>query len=88
MNSEQNEAALNCEADADLTMAATFIPMTDRYGPALPMVEIAGIQVYTYIRDGILRVSVSLDTADAVMVRGDGTVPMQIDVQADTVFEG
>jgi len=88
-NNDHPDATCLSEADLDLTMAAEFTPMTDRYGPGLPVVTLAGIQVYTYIEDGRLRVSVSLDTTDEVMLHGpDRLVPMQIDVQNDTVFEG
>lgn len=77
------------ESDLDATMAASFLPMTDRYGPALPCVVIEGVQVYVYVKDGRLRVSVDLDTAGegSLVASEDECVPMRIDVGVDTVFE-
>lgn len=82
-----SEAGLS-ESDLDLAMRATFLPKPNRYGPELPAIEIGGILVFVYVKDGKLRVSVSLDTTDEDLLHGpDKLVPMQIDVQNDTVFE-
>lgn len=82
-----SEAGLS-ESDLDFTMRATFLEKPDRYGPELPVIEIGGILVFVYIKDGRLHVSVSLDTTDKALMHGpDHLVPMQIDVQDDTVFE-
>jgi len=44
---------------------AVFRPlMRDGDTDALPCIEIGGVQVYAYVRDGILVVSLDFDTAD------------------------
>lgn len=48
--------------------AARFLPYTDASDnngvSALPCIEVGGVQVYAYVRDGILVVSLDYDTAD------------------------
>ncbi len=55
-----------------------------------PYVTVAGVLVFVYLdpRDGVLRVSVDLDTAEPESVREDGTVPLAISVGGDHVFQG
>jgi hypothetical protein len=54
------------ENDQAANLAATFHPASlepDGETWALPCIEIGGVQVYAYLRDGILVVSVDLDEA-------------------------
>ena len=69
---------------------AKFLP----YGPggALPCIEIGGVQVYAYVRDGQLRVSIDYDTADTsedspFKVYGEGFIPTVTSVNGITVWE-
>ncbi|MEV5886317.1 hypothetical protein AB0L74_26980 [Streptomyces sp. NPDC052020] len=71
-----------------LNRAARFLPADPADPTTLPCIEIAGVQVYAYIRDGRVCVSVDLETAEAELVRPDGTVPLTVDVGVNTVFEG
>ncbi|WP_432040846.1 hypothetical protein [Streptomyces chartreusis] len=73
---------------AELNHAARFLPAASADSTTLPCIEIAGVQVYAYIRDGRVCVSVDLETAEAELVRSDGTVPLTVDVGVDTVFKG
>jgi hypothetical protein len=57
----------------------------------LPAVEVAGVLVFAYVRDGKLIVSVDLDTPDPQLMpsrdaNGDGLVPMEITIQGKPVF--
>jgi len=66
--------------------AAKFHPMTSE--DTLPAVEISGVFVFVYVDDdGTLRVTVDTDTADG-MPGWDSRVPMRINVNNATVFEG
>jgi hypothetical protein len=49
---------------------------------------VAGVLVFAYLDADreTLRVSVHLDTTDEQLVRADGTVPMQVEIEAATVF--
>ncbi|MEU6357855.1 hypothetical protein ABZ896_52700 [Streptomyces sp. NPDC047072] len=76
---------INNSRATELNHAARFHPASQ---DALPCIEIAGVQVYAYIRDGRVCVSVDLETTDAELVRPDGTVPLTVDVGVDTVFKG
>ena len=55
---------------------------------ALPCIEIGGAQVYAYVEDGVLRVSVDLDTADGEVfgLYEDSRVPVAVSMGDDTVF--
>jgi hypothetical protein len=58
---------------------------------ALPCIQVAGVTVWLYREDGVMRVSVDLDdvNGDTPMVDPDGErrVPMQITVQGHAVYE-
>jgi hypothetical protein len=68
--------------------------LTARHVPAdfdapYPGVQVAGAYVVTYVhRDGHLQVSVHLDETEPWLVRGDGTVPLQVTVEGTDVFTG
>jgi hypothetical protein len=67
--------------------AARFLPQVD--DDTLPMIEVAGVQVYAYLDPddlGVVRVSVNLDTPDADLF-GSGNVPLRVDVQDATVYD-
>jgi hypothetical protein len=77
-------------AERQLNLAATFLPaVTDPEAMTLPAVEIAGILVFAYVKDGVLRVSVDLDTAGEsdFWCDPETAVPMQLTVQGHTVYE-
>jgi hypothetical protein len=72
----------------EINHAAEFFP-ADPQDPdnTLPCIEIGGVQVYAYwTTDGILRVSVDLDTVWDRLTR-DSQVPMRITVQGVDVFD-
>ncbi|MGA5598332.1 hypothetical protein ACPCSE_29280 [Streptomyces cellulosae] len=80
------EALKGADEETRVNLTAAFMPQDPQDETTRPCVEIDGAQVYTYRKDGVLRVSVDLDTAKTV--RDDGTVPMRISVGGSTVFEG
>jgi hypothetical protein len=55
-------------SDRHANAGAVFYPAVDPENNngsyALPCIEIGGVQVYAYVRDGILVISVDYDTAD------------------------
>jgi hypothetical protein len=56
---------------------ARFLPMTAA-AETRPCVEVGGIQVYAYLDDGVLRVSVHYDGVEQAFVTGPGgTVPTE-----------
>ncbi|MBN0045760.1 hypothetical protein JS756_16930 [Streptomyces actuosus] len=68
-----------------LNRAAVFYPADDQ-GPSC--IEVAGVLVFGYLdaEDGVVRVSVHIDSADPEhVVRPDGTVPLRVVVE-DTVI--
>jgi hypothetical protein len=68
--------------------AAKLHPQTTPDGK--PAIEVGGVLVFAYLKDGLLRVSVDLDTVDPKWMtgpEGEGRVPMRICVQGATVFE-
>ncbi|MEU6511035.1 hypothetical protein [Streptomyces sp. NPDC046942] len=76
------------QACAQANSAAVFHPQEGPDDEGLPCIEIAGILVFAYLdadREAV-RVSVHLDTTDQRLVRADGTVPIQVEVEDDTVF--
>lgn len=75
-------------ADDAFNHAARFLPADPEDPTRLPCIEVAGVQVYAYIRDGVLRVSVHLDTTDEALLRPDNTVATRVIVGDRTVFEG
>ncbi|WP_256256069.1 hypothetical protein [Streptomyces sp. MUSC 14] len=73
---------------AQANSAAVFHPQENPDDEGLPCIEIAGILVFAYLdadREAV-RVSVHLDTPDQRLVQADGTVPIQVEVEDDTVF--
>ncbi|GAA3751370.1 hypothetical protein [Micromonospora maritima] len=53
-----------------------------------PAIEVAGVLVFLYIKDGKVQVSVDLDTAIPEVTFGpDRDVPLHITVQGQTVFD-
>ncbi len=79
----------DAEACAEANSSAVFHPMEGPDDEGLPCIEIAGILVFAYLdpdREGV-RVSVHLDTTDEQLVRADGTVPMQVEIETATVFD-
>jgi hypothetical protein len=56
---------------------------------ATPAVVVGGAAVHAYWARGTLRVSVHLDTGDIPegLLNSDGTVPIHVAVNGETVFE-
>ena len=75
-------------AERVINEAAVFLPMTNE--DEKPCIEVAGAQVYAYVQDGTLVVSVHLDTADKAVFStygpDDDLVPVEVTVGADTVY--
>jgi len=72
---------------AALNRAAIFHP-GDEDGP--PCTELLGVLTFTYLdaKDGVLRISVHLDSADPErIVRPDGTVPLRVVVEDTVVLD-
>ncbi|WP_147339708.1 hypothetical protein [Actinomadura spongiicola] len=67
--------------------AAAFHPMRDE--DTLPCIEVAGIQVYTYLdpTTRTVRVSIHLDTTDAALLRPDETVPLRVMCGDEVLFD-
>lgn len=73
----------------DLNLSAQFLPMEPDDESTLPCVETGGAQVYTYwTKEDGLCVSVHLDTGEIPeqLHNHDGTVPVQVTVNDETVF--
>lgn len=69
-----------------LNRAAKFLPQTD--DETRPCIELAGVQVYAYLdNDGVLRVSVDLDTADERLKDDEDCVTVRMTVQGETVYD-
>ncbi|WP_059007885.1 hypothetical protein [Streptomyces specialis] len=68
--------------------SAVFHPMVEAEG--VPCTEVGGVLVFTCLDPltGTLLVHIDLDTADDRLIRRDGTVPLRIEVQGDTVLDG
>lgn len=73
-------------SDDKLNRAARFLPMEAEDELSLPCIEVAGVLVFLYVKDGVVRVSVDLDTAE--LADSKGLVPLEVTVQGTTVFEG
>lgn len=54
------------ERDKAANAAARFLPYDPQDGEteALPCIEVGGVQVYAYVKDGVLRISAHLEEAD------------------------
>lgn len=80
--------------DKAANAAATFLEYQEQQDgtEALPCIEIGGVQVYAYVRDGILVVSIDTETADAsddtpFALFGSDQVPVTVNVGDVRVFE-
>lgn len=79
----------DAEDCAETNSVAVFHPMAGPDDEGLPCIELAGVLVFAYLdadREAV-RVSVHLDTADEQLVRPDGTVPVQVEIEDATVFD-
>lgn len=67
---------------------AVFHPMAGPDDEGLPCLELAGILVFAYLDPDMraIRVSVHLDTTHEQLLRPDGTIPLQVEVEDATVF--
>lgn len=77
------------EWEDEANHAAKLHPITREDG--LPAIEVAGVLVFTYVKDGRLRVSVDLDTPAPQLMgdpdgHGGGLVPITVTIQGHTVF--
>jgi hypothetical protein len=71
-------------AQNSVNRAAKFHPETT--DDERPAIEVAGVLVFTYVNeDGILCVSVDLDTPDRDVFPAE-CVPLRVTVQGNTVF--
>jgi hypothetical protein len=81
--------------DDDVNGAAlswgTELQPSDGSGLGLPCIQVAGVTVWLYRKDGVMRVSVDFDDADETTPmtgpEGEGRVPIQITVSGETVWE-
>lgn len=76
--------------DRAANAAAKFRPASETY--TLPCLEVGGVQVYAYVENGVLRVSVDysngdVSTATPFDIGNDGGIPTVIDAGHDTVWE-
>ncbi len=74
------------QGEITINRAAAFLPMDDVEAGELPCVTVGGAQVYVYVENGVLRVSVDLDGAEAPLRRADNVIPLHVTVQGDEVF--
>ncbi|MFJ3445958.1 hypothetical protein ACIPM2_32845 [Streptomyces sp. NPDC086081] len=67
---------------------AVFHSMAGPDDEGLPCLELAGILVFAYLDPDMraVRVSVHLDTTHEQLLRPDGTMPLQVEVEDATVF--
>ena len=75
-------------AEAEALNRAAVFHAADDDGPAC--IEVAGVLVFAYLDhgDGVVRVSVHLDSADPdYVVRPDGTVPLRVVVEDTVVLD-
>ncbi|WP_247704242.1 hypothetical protein [Streptomyces sp. RK76] len=78
----------DARACAEANCVAVFHPMQGPDDEGLPCIEIAGVLVFAYLDADTraVRVSVHLDTADEQLLRADGTLPVEVEVEDTTVF--
>jgi hypothetical protein len=80
------------EADADVNSAAKSWgaapqPYASVYAEGLPCIQVAGVTVWLYRQNGVMRVSVDTDEADETTPWGtNGDVPVEITVNGHEVF--
>ena len=79
----------DAEACAEANSSAVFHPQAHPDDEGLPCIEIAGILVFAYLDAdrGAVRVSVHLNTIAEQLVRADGTVPVQVEIEDATGFD-
>jgi hypothetical protein len=68
--------------------SAVFHPISGPDDDGVPCIETGGVLVFAYLDPDMqaVRVSVDLDTAHDRVVRGDGTIPLHVEVGDATVF--
>ncbi|MDN3029436.1 hypothetical protein [Streptomyces sp. S.PB5] len=77
------------QACAQANSSALFHPQENPDDEGLPCIELAGILVFAHLdadRQAV-RISVHLDTTDEQLLRADGTVPVQMEIEDTTVFD-
>lgn len=81
------------EKDRAANAAARFLPYAEQDGEteALPCIEIGGVQVYAYVRDGILVISADFETADdskdSPFLYHGGQVPVVVNMGSERIWE-
>ncbi len=80
----QYQQKLTAGASASLAAQHLYADFDAPY----PGISVAGATVYAYVDRGGLTVSVHLDETEPWLLRGDGTVPMNITVQGRTLYTG
>lgn len=78
--------SVNAGTERALNLSATFLPMVATEPATLPCLVIGGVQVYAYVKDGELRVSLNYDTADKYLLGSEERVPTRINVNGRDVF--
>lgn len=63
---------------------ATFHPQTTRN--ETPCVQLAGIQIYTYLHQAQLRISIHYDTTESFLLAEHDNVPTEISVGGTIVY--
>jgi hypothetical protein len=85
-----DHAPEGADFDTAASLNARFLPQNPHDENTRPCVEIGTVQVYTYRKDGALRVSVDTSGVDVegpeARKDADRTVPMEISVNGKTVF--
>jgi hypothetical protein len=66
--------------DAEVIFRPGLEPMLAGDPPDYPCIEIGGVQVYVYVKDGDLRVAVHFDGADPEVWGEDKCIPIKIDL--------
>jgi hypothetical protein len=64
---------------------ATFLPQTS--DDTTPCIQLAGIQIYTYLFRGQLRISVHYDTAEDFLLDDNDAVPTEITIGPSVVYD-
>ncbi|GGV69784.1 hypothetical protein GCM10010277_80120 [Streptomyces longisporoflavus] len=77
------------EACAQANSSAVFHPQANPDDEGLPCIEIAGTLVFAYLDADLkaLRISVHLDTTNEQLVRADGTIPLQVEIEDTTILD-
>lgn len=79
----------NAEACAEANSSAIFHPQEHPGDDGLPCIELADILIFAYLDTDLrtVRISIHLDTTHEQLVRADGTVPIQVEIEDTTVFD-